>query len=209
VDFINTKSTPTFTTNHFRILQLFITLGLILSIVGGTSGNIHPDGTVQVDSTSKAGIVLYIVAYAGLTLVYLASVPRTHAVPTKERRVPVAIAFTLPFILIRLVYSACAVFLHIRLFSIVTGNVVVRVTMAIIEEFVVVIIYILLGFLVDKLDVTTQGPIGGREWKNKKNKRSKRGRGYTTGGLEPQRSDRQEYPGPLQPQPVQYQGVAR
>jgi hypothetical protein len=169
------------------VLQLVITIGLILSIAGGTSGTVQLDGTVRVASTSKAGIALYIVAYFGIVFVYLTSVPRTSVVPNQERRVPVAIILALPFVLSRLIYSACSVFLHSHLFNIVTGNVAVRVATAIIEEFIVVAIYIALGFLVIKLDAHAQGPIAGREWKNKKSRGRKRLRRHSTGALEQQR----------------------
>jgi hypothetical protein len=153
---------------HFRVLQLLITIGLILSIVGGTSATTKPDGEIEVETTSKAGIALYIVAYVGLVLVYLISVPSTSVVLSKERRVPVAILFALPLVFVRLIYSACSVFLHSKNFNIVTGSIVVLVAMAVVEEFLVVTIYIVLGFLVDKLDANSQGPITGRQWKMKK-----------------------------------------
>jgi hypothetical protein len=168
VDGINTRANPTFTAKHFRVLQLLITVGLILSIVGGTSATTKPDGEIEVETTSKAGIALYIVAYVGLVLIYLVSVPSTSVVPPKERRVPVAILFALTPILVRLIYSACSVFLQSHEFNIVTGDIVVLVTMAVIAECIVVAIYIVLGFLVDKLDANPQGPIAGREWKMKK-----------------------------------------
>lgn len=198
-----------FTVKHFRMLQLLITLGLILSIAGGTSGTIQPDGTVKVATTSKVGIALYIVAFVALTFVYFASVSRTYCVPAKERRVPVAIAFALPFILVRLVYSACAVFLHSHLFNIVTGNVIVLVVMAIVEEFTVVVIYILLGFTVDKLEKGSAGKIAGRKWKAKKNRLSRRDKAYAAGEPEAQRLDLQGYQGPTQPQLMQQHGVMR
>jgi hypothetical protein len=174
-------------TKHFRVLQLLMTVGLILSIAGGTSGTVQPDGTVTVATTSKAGIALYIVAYVGILLVYLVSVRRTYVVPNQERRVPVAIFFALPFVLVRLIYAACSVFLHSHLFNVVTGNVVVSVFMAVIEEFIVVAIYLAVGFLVTKLDANARGPIAGREWKNKNTKGERRLRRQSTGVLEQQR----------------------
>jgi hypothetical protein len=209
VDFINAKSTPIFTVKHFRLLQVLITVGLILSIVGGTSSKVQPDGTIKVDSTSKVGIILYIVAYVGLALVYFASVSRTYCVPGKERRVPVAIVIALPFVLVRLIYSACAVFLHTHLFNIVTGSVVVLALMAIVEEFIVVVIYISLGFAVDKLDASDPGTIAKRPWKVKKsklNRREGRHQGYRA---EAPRSDEQAYREPMQPISVHENGVTR
>jgi len=88
---------------------------------------------------------------------------------------------------VRLIYSACSVFLHSHLFNIVTGNVAVRVAMAVIEEFIVVAIYIALGFLVTKLDANAQGPIAGREWKNNRNRGEKRLRRHSMSAFEQQR----------------------
>ncbi|KAH7074522.1 hypothetical protein BKA63DRAFT_603434 [Paraphoma chrysanthemicola] len=174
VDNINSKTVATFTVKHFRLLQVLIMVGLILSIAGGTSGNTQPDGTVHVGTESKVGIILYIVAYVGLSFMYAVSARRTYVVTGKERRVAVAIVLALPFILVRLIYSACAVFLHDHLFNIVTGNVAVLFVMAVAMEFIVVAIYILLGFVVDKVDSADQGPIAGRAWKNKKTNRKSR-----------------------------------
>jgi hypothetical protein len=101
VDNINTRASPTFTAKHFRFLQLLITLGLILGIVGGTSATPDANGEIEVQATSKAGIALYIVAFVGIVLVYIISVPSTSVVPQKETRVPVAILFAIPLILTR------------------------------------------------------------------------------------------------------------
>jgi hypothetical protein len=152
---------------------LLITVGLILGIVGGTSGTVKPDGTLNVPTTSKVGIVLYIVAFVGIVLVYAASALQISVVPDRERRVPIAIILALPFVLVRLVYSALSVFVHSHLFGTAVGNVVVRVTMAIVEEFVVVAIYITLGYMVSKLDARSLGPIVGRPWKGKVKKSGK------------------------------------
>jgi hypothetical protein len=78
--------------------------------------------------------------------------------------------------------------------------------MAVLEEFVVVAVYVALGFFVDELAPESQGLIAGRAWKNKKNKRRerRRPRGYTGG---PQPAD-VEY-GMPPPPPPQYHGIAR
>jgi hypothetical protein len=165
---------------------LLITVGLILSIAGGTSGTVQPDGTIKVATTSKAGIALYIVAYVGIILIYLISFSKTSIVPNQERRVSVAIIFALPFVLVRLIYSACSVFLHSHLFNIVNGNLALRVAMAVIEEFIVVAIYIVLGFMVTKLDAYAQGSIAAREWKQKRTRVGRQRGRHSLGVLEQQ-----------------------
>ncbi|KAK3938954.1 hypothetical protein QBC46DRAFT_291396 [Diplogelasinospora grovesii] len=163
-DWINARSTPIFNVRHFRLVQVLITVGLILSIVGGTSSSGSDDGgSIQPSTISQVAIILYIVAVAACTGILLLSFPSLSAVPDEERALAAAVALALPFIMVRLAYSALAVFLHNSTFSIVDGNVVVWVCMAVLEEFVVVAIYLLLGFRLNRLDA--QGEILGREWK--------------------------------------------
>ncbi|OSS47214.1 hypothetical protein B5807_09843 [Epicoccum nigrum] len=130
--------------------------------------NVDANGTYQVPGTSQAGVILYIIGFAGLILVFIMSVPQASAVPTKERRVSLAVALALPFLSVRLLYSVLSVFSHNRLFSVATGSSTVRLGMAVIEEIVVVAVYVMLGFFVDKLDASTKGPLASRPWSNKK-----------------------------------------
>lgn len=88
-------------------------------------------------------------------------------VPSAERRVAFAVLMALPFILVRLVYSACVVFLHSHLFNLVNGSVVVNAVMAVVMEFVVVGIYLILGFFISTLSPSDAGPIATRQWKAK------------------------------------------
>ncbi len=111
----------------------------------------QPDGSIQVDSSSKVGILLLLGAFVGITVIFLLSVPYTSHVPTKERRVPLAIIFALPLILTRIIYSACVAFIHNHTFNIVDGSIGVRVCMAILEEFFVIVIYVTLGFMLDNV----------------------------------------------------------
>jgi hypothetical protein len=146
-------------------------LGLILSIAGGSSGNTNSDGTVKVSTSSKVGVILYIVAYVACILVWFVSMSSISVVPSAERRLAFAVLIAFPFILVRLAYSALSVFLHNHLFNIVTGSVVVLVVMAVAEEFIVVFIYLLLGFTLTRLQPGEQGPIASRPWKERKGQR--------------------------------------
>jgi hypothetical protein len=146
-------------------------VGLILGIVGGTSGNHSPNGTVQVQTTSKVGIILYLVGFAAMVIILFVSAPQTGAVPPKERRVPVAVAFAMPFILVRLLYSVLSVFVHNHIFNVFNGSVPAWVVMSVLEEFVVVVTYLILGLLVEKLDKSEHGALQGRGWMERRRKR--------------------------------------
>jgi hypothetical protein len=164
-DWINARSKGHFGVKQFRLIQLLITIGLILAIAGGTSGSTNSNGTPQVATTSKVAIALYIVAFVAIVLVWVVSMAGLSVVPSAERRVAFAVLIALPFVLVRLVYSACVVFLHSHLFNLVNGSVVVNAVMAVATEFIVVGIYLLLGFFISTLSPSDAGPIATRQWK--------------------------------------------
>jgi hypothetical protein len=58
--------------------------------------------------------------------------------------------------------------------------------MAVIEEFMVVAIYVVLGFMITKLDADAQGSIAGREWKQKRNRVERQRGGNSLGALQQQ-----------------------
>ncbi|KND88996.1 hypothetical protein TOPH_06253 [Tolypocladium ophioglossoides CBS 100239] len=174
VDWINSKGTTIFSIKQFRIVQLLISIGLILSIAGGSSASTSADGTVTTSSTSKVAIVLYIVAFAGLSYILVTTAGYRTAVPLQERRIPVALAIAWPFILVRLLYSTLAVFVQNDIFSLVGGSIAVRVGMAIVEEFIVVIDYLVLGYSLQKLEPEQQGELASRQWKDRRRNRSRR-----------------------------------
>ncbi|KAF7563754.1 hypothetical protein G7046_g402 [Stylonectria norvegica] len=186
VDWMISRGVTTFTVKHFRLLQLLVSLGLILAIAGGTSGSTAPDGTVKVATTSKAGIILSIVAFVLMVIIYTISAGHKSVVPKQERRILLAIAVALPFIVVRLGYSALAIFLHNHTFSIVSGSVPVFVAMSVIEEFCVVADYLFLGYNLRKLEPEEKGGLANRQWKQGRN----RNRGEPSGGRDgPGRSD--------------------
>jgi hypothetical protein len=168
-----------FSIKHFRFIQILITVGLILSIAGGSSGSTNADGSVTVATTSKVGIALYIVAYVALCAVLLLSMSSIRVVPTLERRLALGVLLALPFILVRLAYSALVVFVHNHLFNPITGSVPVFVAMGVAEEFIVVFIYLLLGFTLERLQPDQQGELVSRPWKQ-----SKAGRHQNRGHVE-------------------------
>lgn len=159
---------------HFRLIQLLISIGLILSIVGGTSGSTSPDGKVTVSGESKAGIALYLVAFAAMAALTVFTSGYRSSVPLQERHIPVAVAVALPLIFVRLLYSTLAVFSHSTMFSIVYGSVGVRAGMAVAEEFLVVVIYLALGYKLEKVAIEHQGELATRQWKQRGGRRENR-----------------------------------
>ncbi|KAJ4371832.1 hypothetical protein N0V86_008386 [Didymella sp. IMI 355093] len=207
VDFVNANSTPQFTIRHFRLLQLLLLVATILAIAGGSNASVDSKGTYQIPTTSKIGVILYIVGFVGIAVVFVLSLPHTSVIPNKERRVPIAIGLALLFIIVRLIYSILSVFIHDRLFSVATGSAAIRLGMAVVEEIMVVGIYVLLGLFVDKLDASINGPIASRPW-SAKNRSRRRQAGPTT-IVDPEAQHLNDYPAPPSNPYPQTHGIER
>ncbi|EJT74384.1 hypothetical protein GGTG_08225 [Gaeumannomyces tritici R3-111a-1] len=120
-----TKSTSKAGLPHrvFRLLQVVVMIGLILSIIGGNKlgdkiGDLEaqPGGTsdglgsLQIPTESQAGIGLMLAGFGILVGATIALSLQARSIETGERRVLGAVAFALPFIAVRIVYSAVATY---------------------------------------------------------------------------------------------------
>jgi hypothetical protein len=159
---------------QFRATQIIITIGLILSIVGGTN-SISPSGTFTVQTTSKVGVLLYVVGWAVVTLRTIFIIPQFSS-HTGEKRLAIAVIIALPFIAVRISYSLLAVFLHNHDFSLINGSVAIWVVMSVLEEFLVVIIYLIVGWKAEALPANKRGPLTSRQWKGSLNPAQSGGR---------------------------------
>jgi hypothetical protein len=95
-------------------------------------------------------------------------------VPTAERRICAAVLAAFPFIAVRILYSVLAAFLHNHLFSIYNGSVPVLVAMSVVEELIVVFIYLLLGWFLPKIEAAMRGDIENRPWKARNGRGARR-----------------------------------
>ncbi|KAL2127062.1 hypothetical protein VTI74DRAFT_11390 [Chaetomium olivicolor] len=174
VDWINRQTTsPTITIKHFRLIQLLVVLGAVLGIVGGSSGNDNPNSP---STESDVAVIFYLVTFAALVLILLVSAPSRSLVPEDERIIVPAVALALPFIAVRVLYSLLVVFVHSGAFAKIGGPIAVHLCMATAEEFVVVAIYLFLGFRLDRLDESEQGEILSRPWKDRSRRNRRRNR---------------------------------
>ena len=136
-----------FSTVFLRVTQLGITIALILSIVGGTS-SISPTGVYKVQTTSKAGILLYIVCYLALGLMALLTLRNTFYLTSGETRIMWAVFIAMPLLLVRLIYSLLVIFDHSQRFSLISGSALIHALMAVVEEMLIILIYLGVGWTV-------------------------------------------------------------
>lgn len=129
-------------------------MGLILCIVGATSA----DNATEIDDqvTVKIGVVLFAVTFAGVSLLCAIAAILARKTKRGERQLIRAVAFALPFLLVRMVYSLVAMFGHSVDFSIGNGStaaVTISLFMEVLEECAVVFIYVATGLRLPKVPV--------------------------------------------------------
>lgn len=139
---------------HLRLVQLVIALGLILGTVGGSQMSTSASGATQPSSTtSVAGMALNIVGFALLVLAAGATAMQISHAAEGEKRILLAVALSLPFILVRVIYSAVGTFDSGNLdFQPSQGNPGVALGMSVIMEIIVVVIVEAVGLTLRKLD---------------------------------------------------------
>jgi hypothetical protein len=157
------SSRMAFSTVYLRVIQLGITIALILSIVGGTS-SISSTGVYTVQTTSKAGILLYIVCYLALGLMALLTLRNTSYLASGETRIMWAVFIAMPLLLVRLIYSLLVIFDHNRRFSLISGSALIHALMAVVEEMLIILIYLGVGWTLVPSTVpkTPTRPLNGR-----------------------------------------------
>ncbi|KAH8801681.1 hypothetical protein F5884DRAFT_524141 [Xylogone sp. PMI_703] len=146
-----------------RLIQTVIIVALVLGIVGGVNAgnNFQKTGRFQTGSVSKAGSALFIVSFVAVvaaTVLLATSISHAEA---GEKRLILAVGLSLPLLLVRLIYSCLSTFTHRQTFNQLAGNVTVLLCMAILEEFIVVLIYEGTGLTLKKLDKDERIPPSG------------------------------------------------
>ncbi|TAQ90620.1 hypothetical protein B7494_g1031 [Chlorociboria aeruginascens] len=145
-----TRVFKSITKTHQTIINMYIIymiegvtfLALILGIVGGVDAgnNYSKTGVYQPQALSKASTVLFIIAYITTAVATLLLSPSISHAEQGEKRVLLAVAVSLPFLLVRLVYSIMVTFTHLKVFNQITGNATVLLCVSLIPEFIITVI---------------------------------------------------------------------
>lgn len=194
IENINRTHHTIINSRFLKLIELVITVALILGIVGGinASNDFTKTGKFTPGSLSKVGTGLFIACYIAIVLsTILISFSVGHA-SHGEKRIIFAVMLSLPFLLVRLVYSIMSTFSTDKDFNLLSGSIVMLLAVAAVEELVIVIIYEAVGLTlqqVPRYEVAQGEPIvspGGRGYESApmvpKSQRSGR-RGGIAGGI--------------------------
>ena len=144
-----------------HILHIPTILALILAIIGGTrisSSDVskHPSG----QNFEKAGGVMFLIVYIALVVLVLLTMIHYSQLPWGEKRILLAIMAALPLLAVRILYSLLADFKHDSTFNIVDGNATVQLCMSIIEEMIVMVLFLVAGITAPDIRGVEPGPQG-------------------------------------------------
>lgn len=138
-----------------KIVHTPAIIALILCIVGATSASSPAD--IDSESTVHIGTILYAVVLAMLTGLTFGACLAKRKTGEGEGLLVLAVFCALPFLYVRLIYALLSVFAHSETFSLVTGSTsseTAALFMSVLEEMVVVVIYIATGL---KLPAVPEG----------------------------------------------------
>ncbi|KAI2819713.1 uridine kinase [Aspergillus niger] len=143
-----------------QLLHIPALIALILSIIGGldqysSDTSEHSGGKTE----TRVGIILFLAIYIVLCILWSTTVKDLPRMAPSQKRIVGVVLIALPLIACRLLYSLVADFSHDRRFSLVDGNVTIRLCMAIIEEFLVVLMYTVLGVFTPRSEVAVNSTV--------------------------------------------------
>jgi hypothetical protein len=154
----------TATSRRSKIVQLLhipALIALILSISGGTdqsssNASNHASGKTE----TRAGIILFLLIYIVTWILWLVTVRDTTLMDQSQKRIFFVVLFALPLIAVRILYSLISDFGNNPRFSFINGDTKVQLGMATIEEFIVVLMYTLLGVMTPRSTAGTESGHG-------------------------------------------------
>ncbi|KAL8949233.1 MAG: hypothetical protein Q9222_004641 [Ikaeria aurantiellina] len=133
-----------------EVLHLPNIIALILSIVGGvylSSGNVSQQRSGK--QLAQAGILIFMIVFALFVILCIITALAVSAIPRGERRILYGVLLALPLIFLRILYNVLADFMDNRKFAMVNGSATVQLLMAVIEEIIIVVVYIFVGLSAD------------------------------------------------------------
>ncbi|KAJ8069268.1 hypothetical protein OCU04_002930 [Sclerotinia nivalis] len=162
LDSIN-RNTHTFVQPRLlKLIEILTLVGLILGILGGTNAShlYTTTGKWIPGTESKVSNILFIVAFVALLITTILTSSSISHAENGEKRILLAVALALPFLSVRLLYSVLSTFVtHSTQFNSFTGSITILLCMSLLEELVIVVIYLAIGLTlkVQSEDMVVEG----------------------------------------------------
>ena len=140
-DFCSQRLSPTF----FRAIALISLVGLIIGIVGENKINFNGNTIQYANSYSKAATLLFLATWVALVLMFLLLSTRLGSIQNGQKRLLIAVAISIPLILVRLIYSLVSTLGGVRKFSSISGSNTIYLCMDVLMEIGVVLVCTAIG----------------------------------------------------------------
>jgi hypothetical protein len=156
---------------HIKILQFPFTAAIALCARGASSSTADASnsGDYEPQILTKAGLALCAIAFVVMLILTGAIFRRESHVELNDQRLLNIVIVSLPLLLVRMLYTVLVTFWNRDLFKSYEGDVLVEGLMAVLPEMVVVVIYTIEGFNLERLPKDIR--------KKKKNKKCCRRKG--------------------------------
>ncbi|KAI1752406.1 hypothetical protein F4782DRAFT_501720 [Xylaria castorea] len=128
-----------------QYVQLLVLISLILGAVGSSTTSYGETGVYKVSTLSQAGVGLTIAEFGLLVLATVVVGLNVSYAEPGEKRIVLAVALSLPFLFVRVLYSAIGTFQPGSAFSVLTGNIYIFLGTVVIEEIIIVLIIEAMG----------------------------------------------------------------
>ena len=140
-DFCSRRLSPLF----FRVIAVISLLGLIIGIVGENKIDFSGTTVQYANSYSKAATLLFLATWVALVLMFALLALRLGLVENGQKRLMIAVAISIPLILVRIIYSLVGVLGGVKSFSSISGSNTIYLCMDVLEEIGVVLVCTAIG----------------------------------------------------------------
>jgi hypothetical protein len=131
------------------ILHIPLVVSLILIVAGIIDPESRESPTFAATGPTKAGIALYCACFVILIWATIVITSRLYLATSTEVKILTTVVLSLPFFLVNIVYMMCFAFESLwgsQRFNVISGSVTLQLCMQVIMEYIVVGLYLALGF---------------------------------------------------------------
>ncbi|KUJ22316.1 uncharacterized protein LY89DRAFT_575798 [Mollisia scopiformis] len=135
----------------FSAISLLAIAGIVLAIYGGIESANSP--TLATNDLLKASVILFVASYLAFVCIFLIFLRQWHIIPSGEQKLLLCFAYCAPFMVVRFLFSILGTYVESlrSQFGVLTGDVTVFLCMAVLEEIIVVALFVYTGMRLERL----------------------------------------------------------